>query len=84
MYVCVHALAASPCVHACKEVYTHVHAQVLLNPLLEDTVDAYTFGIRETDRRRFVLGMCVCFRCVFACAQVCLRVCVCVCVCVRV
>jgi len=29
---------------------------VLLNPLLEDTIDAYTFGIGETDRRRAVVA----------------------------
>lgn len=29
---------------------------LLLNPLLEDAVDASTFGIRETDRRRSVLN----------------------------
>jgi len=29
---------------------------VLLNPILEDTVGGYTFGIRETDRRRSFLS----------------------------
>jgi hypothetical protein len=47
---------------ACAYVYLHVHVYVwacvcgMREYVQEDSIDSYTFGIRETDRRRSVLA----------------------------